>query len=151
MKDKKDRQFRDHYYYTGEYRGAAHSICNLKYSVHVLMIMILSAEELKKTKQFSCLGENPEKYITFTVPKEKDDARIDKNGEEITKNIPCIFQFVNSARFMASSLLNLVNNFSEGVHRIKCKYEHNDKKFGTFGIKYEYCDCFLEYINFEED
>ena len=52
---------------------------------------------------------------------------------------------------MASSLLNLVNNFSEGVHRIKCKYEHNDKKFGTFGIKYEYCDCFLEYINFEED
>ena len=52
---------------------------------------------------------------------------------------------------MASSLLNLVNNFSEGVHRIKCKYQHNDKKFGTFGIKYKYCDCFLEYFNFEED
>ena len=43
------------------------------------------AEELKK--QFTCLGENTEKYITFTVPIEKAVTRIDKNGEEITKNI----------------------------------------------------------------
>ena len=28
---------------------------------------------------------------------------------------------------MASSLSNLVNNLSEGIHRIKCKYRHDDK------------------------
>ena len=33
MKDTKWRKDRDHCYYTGEYKGAAHSICNLKYSV----------------------------------------------------------------------------------------------------------------------
>ena len=33
MKDKKYCKVRDNYHYTGEYRGAAQSICNLKYSV----------------------------------------------------------------------------------------------------------------------
>ena len=28
---------------------------------------------------------------------------------------------------MASSLSNLVNNISEGIHKIKCKYRHDDK------------------------
>ena len=52
---------------------------------------------------------------------------------------------------MASSLSNLVNNFSEGLHRIKCKLEHGDKKRETCGIKYKYCDCFLEYTIFKDD
>ena len=32
------------------------------------------------------------------------------------------------ARFLASSLSNLVNNPFEVIRRIKCKFEHNDKK-----------------------
>ena len=36
-------------------------------------------------KQFICLGENSGKYITFTVPIEKEVTRINKNGKEITK------------------------------------------------------------------
>ena len=28
------RKVRDHCYYTGKYRGTAHSICNLKFNVH---------------------------------------------------------------------------------------------------------------------
>ena len=51
---------------------------------------------------------------------------------------------------MASSLSNLVNNISEGVHRITCKFGH-DRKCETCGIKYKYCKCFLEYINFKID
>ena len=62
-------------------------------------------------------------------------------------------QFIDSARFMASSLSNLVNNLSDGTHRIKCKFGQNDKKCETCRIKYkyEYCDCFLEYRNFKDD
>ena len=39
---------------------------------------------------------------------------------------------------MASSLLNLVNNLSKGIPRIKCKYGHDDKKCETCGIKYNF-------------
>ena len=46
---------------------------------------------------------------------------------------------------MASSLSNLVNNHSEGIHKIKCKFRHNDKKCETCRIKYKYYDCFLEF------
>ena len=52
---------------------------------------------------------------------------------------------------MASSLSNLVNDFSEGIHRIKCKYREDDKKYDTCRIKYSYCNCFLEYTNFKDD
>ena len=52
---------------------------------------------------------------------------------------------------MASSLSNLVNNLSKGIHRIKCKFRHDDKKCETCEIKFQYCDCFLEYTNFKDN
>ena len=36
---------------------------------------------------------------------------------------------------MANSLLNLVDNLTEGIHKIKCKD----------------CDCFLEYESFKDN
>ena len=39
-----------------------------------------------------------------------------------------IVQFIDSSRFMTSSLSNLVNYLSEGIHKIQCKYRHCDKK-----------------------
>ena len=103
-------------------------------------------EEFKK--QCICLGENTEKYVTFTVPIEKEVKRIDK---KLIRNISYTWQFVHSARFMASSLSNLVNNFSERIHRIKCKFGHDDEKCETCGIKYKHCDCLPEYTNFKDD
>ena len=87
--DKNEKKFKmcqkvsDHCHYTGQVRGAAHSICNLnnkvpqeipvkihngsKHDYHFLMKEI--AEEFKA--EFECLGENAEKYITFSVPIKK--------------------------------------------------------------------------------
>ena len=87
--------------------------------------------------------------MTSTVPIEKEVTKIDKSRGEITKNISYILQFTDSVRFMASSLSNLVNNVFVGIHKIKHKYGHNDKKCETCGITYEVCDCFPEYINFK--
>ena len=37
-------------------------------------------------------------------------------------------QFIDSLRFMASSLSDLVDNFAEETHKIKCKNEQDNKK-----------------------
>ena len=55
-------------------------------------------------KQCTCLGKNTEKCRTFTVPIKKEVARIDKNGEEITKIYLAYYCKFESARFMTSSL-----------------------------------------------
>ena len=107
------------------------------------------AEESKK--QCTCLGENTGNYITFTAPVEKEITRIDKNGEEVTKNKSYILQFIDSPRFVPSSLSNLLNNLSERIHRIKCQYSHIDKTSETCGIIDEVCNCFLEYTELEDD
>ena len=52
---------------------------------------------------------------------------------------------------MAKSLLNHVNNLSEGIHKNKCNYGHDDKKCETCGFKCKYCDCFLECTDFKDD
>ena len=52
---------------------------------------------------------------------------------KLQKKISYILQFIDSARFMESSLSNLVNNLSERLHTIKCKFGHNDKKYEAFG------------------
>ena len=75
---------------------------------------------------------------------------MDQNGEEITKNICYILQFVDSARFMASSLSNLLNKFSEGIHKIKCIFRHNNQKCETCKIKYKFSGYFLEYTNLKD-
>ena len=37
---------------------------------------------------------------------------------------------------MASSLSKLVNNLSEGVHKIKCKYQHDDENLTNHATVY---------------
>ena len=62
---------------------------------------------------FDCLGENTEKYIIFSVPLKK---KIENKNLEITYKI----KFIDSCRFMSSSLSKLVDNLSEGIHNNKC-------------------------------
>ena len=59
-------------------------------------------------------------------------------------------QFNSSVRFMAG-LSNLANNLTEGIHKIKCKYKHDDNKCEACGIYYKNCDCSLKYINIKDN
>ena len=62
---------------------------------------------------FECLGENTEIYITFSVLIKK---KIENKDLQITYKI----KFIDSYRFMSSSLSKLVDNLSEGIHNNKC-------------------------------
>ena len=44
---------------------------------------------------------------------------------------------------MASPLSNLVNNFSEGTHKMKCKYGHDDKNAKLVELHTKYATVFL--------
>ena len=114
---RKFQKVRYHCHYTGTYRGI---VCNLRYktpkeisavfhngSTYSYHFIIKDLVE-KFEGQFDCLGENTEKYITFSVPiKEELD-----NGKAITYKIKCI----DSIRFVSSSLSSLVDNVSEEFH-----------------------------------
>ena len=40
-------------------------------------------------------------------------------------------------------LINLVNNLDKGIHKTKCKYEHNDKKCEIAGLNTKIVYIFL--------
>ena len=52
---------------------------------------------------------------------EKEVIKVDKDGNEYIIFISCKIEFIESARFMASLLSNLVDNLEEGIHKIKCE------------------------------
>ena len=96
--------------------------------------------------EFSCLKENTKKYKSFSVQltnKFKGLVKMEQKSQEpyLTK-----LQFIDSARFMTGSS-NLVDNLRDGIHKIKGKYRHDNKKIETCGIKYKNCGCCLECTN----
>ena len=129
----KNRQVRDHCNDTGEYRSAADIICNLEYSVpretpivfyngsnyDYCFIIKELAEEFEK--QITCLGENTGIYITLSTlvqNKLQELIRMEKKSQKKSYRL----QFIDNARFMASSLSNLVNNLDKRILKIKCEY-----------------------------
>ena len=123
--NRKHYKVRDHCRYTGKCRGAAHNICNLRYKIPKEIPVIFHngstydyhfiIKELVKEFEgnFECLGENTEKYITFSVPIKK---KIENKDIEITYKI----KFIDSYRFMSIPLSKLIDNLSEGIHKNKC-------------------------------
>ena len=128
--DKDDKNYtnrkkvKDHCHYTGKVRGADHSKCNLNYKVPKDIPIIIHnasydthftinqlAEKFKG--KINCIGENMEKYITFSVPIKKECD----NGKIITYKL----KFIDSFRFMPTSLSELVDNMSGNFNSIECK------------------------------
>ena len=130
--DKNKKKVRDGYHYTGKFRGAAHSVCNLRYKVSKEIPIVFHngstydyhfiikklAEEFEG--EFECLGENTEKYITFSVSLKNESD----NGKKITYKL----KFIDSYRFMSTSLSNLVDNLSR-IYDRECK-KCMEKKLG---------------------
>ena len=120
---KNKRKVKDHCHYTGKFRGAAHSKCNLNYKVpkdipiiihnasYDIHFIINQLAELKD--ELDCTGENIEKYITFSVPIKKECG----GGKTITHKL----RFIDGFRFMSASLSDLVNNMSGNFNSIVWK------------------------------
>ena len=127
-KDDKDyinrKKVKDHCHYTGKFRGAAHSKCNLNYKVQkeIPIIIhnatydthfIINQLAIEFKGELNCIGDNMEKYITFSVPIKKE---CDNN-----KTITYKLKFIDSFRFMSTSLSELVDNMSGIFNSIECK------------------------------
>ena len=119
---KNKTKVKDHSHYTGKIGGAAHSKCNLNYKVpqdipitihnasyDIHFIINQLAEE--RNGELNCIGKNMEKYITFSVPIKKkcDDSKI----------ITYKFRFIDSFRFMPTSLSELADKMSGNFNIIE--------------------------------
>ena len=152
------KKVRDHY--TGKYRGSAHSLCNLSlseqrdipimlhngsnYDFHLLM-KDLAKENLKNIR---CLGENTEKYISFSVKinnSEYDEEAMD----EYKKPLSYCLRFIDSFRFMSRSLDTLTDNLPEINNKtcVKCKEREKSTQYCEFvgldlkRLKYKCLKC----------
>ena len=67
--------------------------------------------------ELNCIGDNMEKYVTFSVPIKKEV--INNNGDK--KTIKYKLKFIDSFRFMSTSLSELVDNTSEIFKSEECK------------------------------
>ena len=144
---------RDHCHFTGKYRGAAQNTCNLRYKIpkNIPVIFhngstydyhfIIKELACEFEGNFECLGENTEKYITFSVPIKK---RIENKNMDITYKI----KFIDSFRFMATSLSKLVDNLTDNIHNdrcIKCKSNLCFVRAMNETLLFKCIDCEKEY------
>ena len=119
--DPKNYKVRDHCHYTGKYRGPAHNKCNLAaknpkfvpilfhnlsgYDAHLFI------KSLGKTDgAIDVIANNEEKYISFSKTLVVD-SYIDGNGK--LKEVKRKLRFLDSFKFMASPLDNLVSNLTK--------------------------------------
>ena len=146
-----DDRVRDHCHYTGQYRGAAHNLCNLKYSkpnnISVFFHNLTGYDShlfIKKLNTtmgtIDCIPNNEENYISFSKTIISGEYT-NKKGETKNKYFKIVFK--DSMKFLKSSVEALVNNLP------KDGFNNLEKYFTTEQIKllkqkgfypYEYMD-----------
>ena len=144
------KKVRDYCHFTGKFRGALHSKCNLRLrNTKVIPVFFhnlegydshLFVKHLADTEgSVNCIPHNEEKYITFTK-NVVVDTKETKRGES---NIFYRLKFLDSFHFMSSSLEKLVNNLEPTQLKHTSKYFKDDElqlmlKKGIY--PYEYMD-----------
>ena len=128
---------RDHCHLTGKYRGAAHDYCNKNYQIPKFFPVIFhnltgydshifiknlgesetSAMGSKIPGLINCIPNNEEKYISFTKDIEVDRfmEKDEKTGEDKKVIVKREIRFIDSFKFMASSLDKLTANLDESA------------------------------------
>ena len=124
---------RDHCHYTGKYRGGpAHRNCNLRYKIlsHIPIILhnlsgydahLFIWELGKETNKISVIAENKENYISFTI-----DVMVDEYQDKEKK---IQLRFINSFRFMASSLDSLTSNLVKGGQKLTGFKDYSEDQY----------------------
>ena len=111
---------RDHCHFTGEYRGAAHNKCNLKCKKPRILPVIfhnlqgyddhLFIKQLAKIDgKLDCIPSTEEKYISFSKVIEIGEY---KDCSGLSFDINFEIRFLDSFKFLQTSLANLVSNLS---------------------------------------
>ena len=146
----RDPKVRNHCHYTGLYRGPAHSLCNLRYKIPSYIPVVfhnlsgydvhLFIRELgAHTSDMEVIAKNKEDYISFSI-KVPVDSYIDKNGEEKDKLIE--LRFIDSFKFMPSSLDSLTKNLVSGGKKLFGFEDYSELQYGLLTRKgvfpYEY-------------
>ena len=156
-----NRKVRDHCHYTGLYRGAAHNNCNMKYRIPDFVPIAfhnlsgydahLFIRELGKKfnkDDIGVIAENKEKYISFNVSIPVKLAGVtDKNGKQVIKKVK--LRFIDSCRFMASSLDKLARNLDDDQCKNLWQFFDDEEHFGLMRRKgvypYEYVDSWEKF------
>ena len=144
----KNDKVRDHCHFTGKYRGAAHNKCNLMCKKPRVLPVIfhnlqgydahLFIKQLAKLEgKLDCIPSTEEKYISF--------SKTIKVGEykHISGNIlPINFEikFLDSFKFLQTSLANLVSNLSlDDFNNTKHVFKSNTSLLTRKGVfPYDY-------------
>ena len=148
---RKNEKVKDHCHYTGRFRGAAHNSCNLKYKKPKFIPVVfhnlsgydshLFIKNLGYTDgNIGCIPNNEEKYISFTK-NTVTGSYTNKEGK--TKPIKNKIRFIDSFKFMSTSLDNLVNNLPDDAFNNLERYYKGEKLSLVKGkgvYPYEYMD-----------
>ena len=145
--EKEKNKVRDHCHFTGEYRGVAHNSCNLKcrkplvlpvifhnlqsYDAHLFIKQLASLPG-----EFTCIPSTEEKYISFSKYIKVGEYRIrkkDKEGNFIKRDINFEIRFIDSYKFLKSSLEQLVKNLKK-----KKENEDDDEDEYFYSIKQDF-------------
>ena len=139
---------RDHCHFTGKYRGAAHNKCNLNCRKPRILPVIfhnlqgydahLFIKQLAKLEgKLECIPSTEEKYISF--------SKHSKVGEfkDVGGNVfPVTFEirFLDSFKFLQTSLANLVSNLSpDDFYNTKHVFKSNTSLLTRKGVfPYDY-------------
>ena len=144
----KEDKVRDHCHFTGKYRGAAHNSCNIRcrkprvlpvifhnlqgYDAHLFIKQLATL-----SGELNCIPSTEEKYISFSKDIKVGEYK-DPSGS--VKPINFEIRFIDSFKFLQTSLANLVSNLSpDDFHNTKKAFKKNVNLLTRKGVyPYDY-------------